>query len=213
MEARAEGLNTLGNLSFFGGDFAEAEDYFSRSAILLQGLGERERWLTVLNNRANARAEMGEDVEKAYREVIEAAEDNLLVRSRALNNVGTIFNKQGRLREAKEAYLSSVEAAVQIGAAEAQFHPWNNLGVIYHKQGNNRLAEEAYTKALNIARKTNNKREIGTVLSNLAELKLDLVAWQEAIDLLEGAGETAAADDLKKNAVFQKLLLTQDRKS
>ena len=213
MEARAEGLNTLGHLAFTKGGFAKAEDYFSRAAILLQGLGERERWLTVLNNRAYVRAEMGEDVERAYREVLEAAEDNLLVRSRAFNNMGKVLEKQSRFEEAKKAYLASVEAAIQIGAAEAQFHPWNNLGVIYHKQDSKKLAEEAYTKALQIARKMNNRRSMGLVLSNLAELNLDLVAWQEAVDLLERAGEKAVADYLKENATFQELILTQDKNS
>ena len=213
MAARAEGLNTLGNVAFRKGDFAKAEDYFSRAAILLQGLGERERWLTVLSNRAHARAEMGEDVEKAYSEVLEAAEDNLLVRSRAFNNMGKVFEKKTRFQEAKEAYLSSIESAVQVGATEAQFQPWNNLGVIYHKQDSKNLAGEAYTKALNIAREMNNKWAMGVVLSNLAELNLDLSAWREAIEVLKEAGEQTLADEVRKNAVFQELLLTQDKNS
>ena len=207
MAARAEGLNTLGLVNLYRDQFLEAEDYFSRSAILFQGLGESGRWLTVLSNRAQARANMGEDVEDVYREVLDAAQDNLMVKARAYNNMGAVFSKQKRLSEAKEAYLSSVEAAVKVGALEAQFHPWNNLGTIYHEQNSTDFAEEAYLKALQIARDMGDKKAMGLVLSNLAELKNDLSAWQEAIAVLEEIGEDAKADEIRRNAAFKEALL------
>ncbi|MGL4608865.1 MAG: tetratricopeptide repeat protein [Trueperaceae bacterium] len=197
MEAKAEGLNTLGHLEFAQGNFTQAEILYSRAASLFKGLGDNERWLIVLNNRAYAAAEMGEDVEEAYKEVLEAAKDNLHIQTQALINIGRVFEKKNAISSAEKSYLASIDVAAQISAYDFQLVGWLNVGALYHRQEQFLSAKSAYEKALLIARETSNRFMMGLVLSNLAELTGDVGAWQEAIELLEAAGEQEMANQSK----------------
>ena len=190
--AQGEGWNLLGLLSLSEGRFQEAAEAFSRAAVRFLLAGERVRHLGALGNRAVALAELGQG-EEAFREVLEASEGHPLLQARLLLNLGVVKERQGLPQEAEGLYRRALALAEGVGNLEAMGRAWNNLGALYHRQGQRERAQEAYERALELAQKAREHLLLAAALANLAELRGDRAALEEAIRVLEEAGHQALA--------------------
>ena len=195
--ARAEALNTLGYLSFSAGDFQSAAVYFRKAAALWQTLGEDARWIGALNNLGVTRSELGEVVDQAFQEVLEASKDNPAERANVLLNVGRVYERTKQIDEAIKTYARASAMALEAGALHTSARAWNNLGVVFHTQGRTSEAEEAYRQALALARQAGETRLQAMALGNLAELTENVDALEEAIHLLERGGHQDVAERYK----------------
>ncbi|MCX7784353.1 MAG: tetratricopeptide repeat protein [Meiothermus sp.] len=187
-EARAEAFNTLANLDFQQGHYRSAEKLYRRAATLWLTLGEKARWAGALNNRAITLSELGEDAETAFQEALQAAEDNLMMRARVIQNLGQVREKRGDLPGAIAAYQEAASLAEKAGSMNTSAKAWNNLGALYHRSGKIDLAKKTYEQALALAQRVGEKLLLGMVLANLAELTGDLEAFEEALRLFEQSG-------------------------
>lgn len=193
-EARAEALNTLGHLARSQGDFAQAASLARRAAALWRALGQQARWVDALNNLAVAQVLAGETREDAFAEALAAAGDNPLLRARVLLSWGWMHERRDRLAAAEAAYREAAALAHEAGAAEVAAYAHNNLGVVHHRRGQVEDARHAYETALTLTQQAGDRRMLGMVMANLAELNGDLEAWQEALAILEAAGHTDEAE-------------------
>jgi tetratricopeptide (TPR) repeat protein len=196
-EARAEALNTLGNLARSQGNLKEAAVYARRAAALWRSLGRSEYWVDALNNLAIAQTLLGESALETFTEALIASGDNLLPKARTLLNFGWAHEINRNLEEAEKAYYEAGSLAQDAGIIEVAANAWNNLGVIHHKQNKITDAMKAYEKALILSRKVGDKRMIGMFMANLAELTQDLEGWSEALRILEEAGHKEEADQYR----------------
>ncbi|WP_448569681.1 tetratricopeptide repeat protein [Thermus sp.] len=190
--AQGEGWNLLGLLSLSEGRFQEAAEAFSRAAVRFLLAGEGVRHLGALGNRAVALAELGQG-EEAFREVLEASEGHPLLQARLLLNLGVVKERQGLPQEAEGLYRRALALAEGVGNLEAMGRAWNNLGALCHRQGQRERAQEAYERALELAQKAREHLLLAAALANLAELRGDRAALEEAIRVLEEAGHQALA--------------------
>jgi tetratricopeptide (TPR) repeat protein len=198
-EARAEALNTLGHLARSEGRLQEAARFASRAAAVWRSLGQQARWAGALLNRALAEALLGRDAEESFREALEAAGDNALLRARALINLGWTFEQGHRTHEAEEAYREAADLSEQVGDLGDAALAWNNVGVLHHKGGRLEQAKAAYERALALAQRTGEQRILGMFMANLAELTGDAEAWQEALRILDTSGNRDVVESFHNN--------------
>jgi tetratricopeptide (TPR) repeat protein len=197
MEARAEALNTLGHLARSQGEFENAANYARRAASLWRSLNQHSRWVDALNNIAVAEAFSGKPFEALYNDALNAAGDNPLLMSRVLANFGLALERNNEFDKARLALQKAAELSEQVGVNEVAAWTWNNLGVLYHRQGKIIEAKQAYSQALQLSHKVGEKRVLGVIMANLAELTNDKEAWHEALRILENAGHKEEADQYR----------------
>lgn len=196
-EARAEALNTLGNLERSAGNFREAAALARRAAAVWQSLGQRTRWSGALNNYAIALTLAGEEAEGAFHEALEVAGDNPLLRARVFLSLGWMHERLQRPDAARESYRQAADLAEGVGATDSAAYAWNNIGVLDHRERRPEAARAAYERALDLARQAGELRMIGMFMANLAELTNNVDAWKEALRILEEAGHGDEAEQYR----------------
>ncbi|RIH77164.1 type IV pilus biogenesis/stability protein PilW [Calidithermus terrae] len=197
-EARAEAHNTLGKVFLSNKQFDEALDRFNRAAALFYSLGDPVRRGGALNNAALTRLEMGEEAEQAFEEVLEASRDNLRLRAGAYLNLGLVFERQQAWGRAEDAYRQSITWAEEAGLLDVAVLAWNNLGSVLNKQARPEAALEAFERAMASARETGDLRNLALVLANISQLTGNPSALEEAVLLLEGAGDHDYAERFRR---------------
>ncbi len=197
--AQGEALNLEGLVRMGQGAFREAADLFARAAVRFLAAGETARQVDALNNQAVALFEAGDPrAEEVFAEALKTAEDLPLLQGRLLLNLGLIRERLGRLEEAEALYRTALRRAEEVGNLEAMGRAWNNLGAFFHRQGRKEEAEAAYREALRLARESREWVLTAVAMANLAELKEDRAALEEAIALLEEAGQESLAARYRK---------------
>lgn len=106
------------------------------------------------------------------------AEVSASMRSRALTNLGFLFNQQGNYQDAE----ASLQRAVELDASDAS--SWSNLGVTQRRLGNLQGAAEAFRQAYQL------DPEDAGVTNNLALAYIDDKDWVSAVALLREATRT-----------------------
>ncbi len=193
LEARAEAFNTLGHLARSEGNYEEASSLAKRAAALWKSLNI-SRWVDALNNVAVAMTYLGQPVEDAYQEALAAAGDNPVLQARVLHNIGWMHERLNQHDEAESVYQHVTQLATASNLADAAAWAWNNLGVLHHKLQRPEKAKAAYQQSLGFAQQTKDRRILGMVMANLAELTGDREAWEEALRILEQAGHKDEAN-------------------
>lgn len=196
---RAEALNTLGSIKLSQGHYGEAAKLFRRTGALWMALGNQDRYVDSLNNLAVSQSLSGQESYAALQEALEAAASNPRLISRVYLNMGWIEERQGRIAEAITSLEKGIRYAKEGGILATEATIWNNLGVIYHQQQKPKKAQEMYQKTLEISRKIGEKRMVGMALANLAELREDKEAWEEALTLLEISGYALEAEAYRQD--------------
>lgn len=193
-EERAVGLHVLGNLALDAGKLEQAATQLRAAAALYLMTGDGVRRGEALISLAIVRAELGEDAEAAFRDVLEASEHDPVLRTRVLINLGRIYEHRGDANAAMGFFQLALELTAQTGALDSAARLWNNIGALHHKSGETAQASAAYHHALDAARQTGELLVQANVLANLGTLHGDVGAMEEAIRLLELAGHPALAE-------------------
>jgi tetratricopeptide (TPR) repeat protein len=194
-EARAEGLNTLGNIELAQGRYKNAIAYYQRSMTLWSAENDKERWAATMNNYAFAAGALGEDVEDIFSQALQYIKNNKSAKASVLLNMALIHDKKENYKKAEVLYKEIIELCEnEIKSAAA----WLNLGAMYHRNDKFTLAREAYNNALLIAQPLGYLEMIAKILANLGELDSNLSTIEEAIHLLQKSENHAALEEIKK---------------
>jgi len=204
---RAEGQQVLGNLQLDMGKWEAAIPFLRAAAALYLMEGETSRRGETLLSLAIVQSELGEDAEMAFIEVLDNSEHDPLARTRVLINLGKVYERRHDDDAAEGFYKLALERAEQMGAFDSIAKIWNNLGVLHHRANRVSQASQAYHRALTAAQYSNERLVQANVLGNLGMLHRDPVAMEEAIRLLEEAGQfmTAAHQRSALNTLRQDL--------
>jgi serine phosphatase RsbU (regulator of sigma subunit) len=90
--------------------------------------------------------------------------------SKALNNIGIIYDVQGDYVQALEYYQKALEKNQEIGNQKGISHSLNNIGVIYNMQSDYEQALLFYHKSLDIDIKNKNDRSASISLINIGRI-------------------------------------------
>ena len=130
-----------------------------------------------------------------------------------LNNIGSIYQAQNNLAEAKKYYLKSLEIEKQRNNKAQQSLRMYNLGAIYEMMDSNNLAKVYYYNSLLIEESIKNKEGIYYALNGLAgvSIKENDIAnatkyLSKAIEIAQELGHVGglAACYLEKGRMFEK---------
>lgn len=199
IEARAEGHNVLGLLAQYEGRFPDAKAAFGRALTLWLAAGDEVRRVGTLTNLAVVRAELGEDVDAAFREARSAAGDNFGLRATVATAIGRMHERRGQGDDAKRLYREAHDLAREAGDLKTAALAMNNLAVVWHLEGRGSEARGAYMTAIGLARDAGDMRVLGMALANEAELDANVEGWREAIEILEAAGFVALAQGYRED--------------
>ncbi len=118
---------------------------------------------------------------------VEAAkrEGNRAAEGIALNNLGVVYQLQGRWAEAIAAYEQDLAICRELGDRHGEGATLNNLGVVYEKQGRWAEAIAAYEQDLAICRELGDRHGEAQTLNNLGVVYEKQGRWAEAIAAYE----------------------------
>lgn len=113
----------------------------------------------------------------------------------AINNIGYILNKQGKLSKSLEYYIESLKIREEIQHNEGIATSLLNIGSIYDRQEDYKKAIEYYSKAHKIYKKIDNSNgvgmcinNIGTVLEHQGKLDESLSYYTNALSIYKEVG-------------------------
>ncbi|MEY3051631.1 MAG: hypothetical protein RLY31_1416 [Bacteroidota bacterium] len=112
-----------------------------------------------------------------------------VLRSALLNNLGLIYEYQGKLGEAAEHYHLSMEEAAREGDTLSYFQSHINLGFIYIDLGEHPVAERYLTDALAYFERQSDIFHAGLCLQNLGVLYAEQEANEGSIRYFEAAAD------------------------
>lgn len=117
---------------------------------------------------------------------------------RTINAQGLLWQQQGNLRQAGEAYRQCLELATQIGDRQLQMIAILNAGTVAQQRSSFEEALHYYHQGLLVAQSICLPREIGRFALNLGNILLQLGSLAEAAGLLNQAQAIAASLKLKE---------------
>jgi CHAT domain-containing protein/Tfp pilus assembly protein PilF len=115
-----------------------------------------------------------------------------------LNNIGAVYDHQGRYAEALDSFQQALVILREVGDRVGEGTTLNNIGLVYDAQGRYAEALDAYQQSLVIARKMGDSAGEGTTLNNIG-LAYDhqgrhaeaLASYQQALVITHEVGDRA----------------------
>ena len=190
MACRAQGHSVLGAIKLTAREHKLSKEAFSRACGLFRLLADDMGYLDALCNQAVAMTELNEETGPLIEEILTLSEQNR--RATTLLNIGWLLERNGELPPALDFYRRAAHTAEALSQSASASRAWNNIGVIHQKLGQRLEAAGAYRTAIGHAHLTGHIRVLAMVMGNLAELEESLPLIEEAIELLQNAGQ----DDL-----------------
>ncbi len=149
------------------------------SLVMLLPEKKNESRVNVLNEMATLLRESAQKDAMAYSIEADSLAKELAYlsgRSRALENIGWIYYRQGQWQTSfeysKEAYDLAIEAADKLQAARLM----NNMGALYYEQQNFQMAIQQFKKGYELATEVN---DLSTQIRSLNNVALNLVQSNE----------------------------------
>jgi tetratricopeptide (TPR) repeat protein len=171
-------LNGLGNMAMLQGQPDEALAYYQQSLELNEGTGEHYGAAALHVNIGLVLEQLGRWEDAAgniYRAVAMCERYGYgALRHTALNVLGEIFLKRDRLEQAIGTLRQVAEAGRRHDTTQNVLHDaLSNLGQAYRRRGNLASAASTFAEALDLSRKSGNRREQAILGWRMAELELD----------------------------------------
>ena len=114
----------------------------------------------------------------------------------SLNNIGYLYNSQGKVKQALEIYHSALKIQKEIGDLEGISTSLNNIGAIYNAQKQIDEALKYCKEALEIKIKLGNKKKIAMSLNNIGAIYNSedkpyeaLMYFKKALKIREAIGD------------------------
>jgi tetratricopeptide (TPR) repeat protein len=110
---------------------------------------------------------------------------NLAGVAQTLNNLGIVYQSQGKWDEAIDCYEQDLEISRRLGDEHCVAQTLNNLGNVYQRQGKWDEAIDCYEQDLEISRRLGDEHCVAQTLNNLGNVYQRQGKWDEAIDCYE----------------------------
>jgi tetratricopeptide (TPR) repeat protein len=188
------------------GQYEKAREYYNQALEIARKIEDVADEAKSLNGMGVAYKDLGQ-YEKAVEYHRQALEIKRKIRDIAdeakyLNDIGVAYNSLGQYAKALENYGQALELARKIGdvATDVEARSLIGIGVIYHELGQYEKArEEYYEQALEIYRKTGDKKGEVVDLNNIGLAYTDLGQYEKAIEYHLQALEIAQKIDDQKD--------------
>ncbi|MHA1911141.1 MAG: tetratricopeptide repeat protein, partial [Candidatus Kariarchaeaceae archaeon] len=186
-KSKANLFNSKGVIYRQKGELDKALNYYEKSLIIKEEIGEKRGIALSLNNIGIVYYQKGE-IDQAleyYKKSLIIKEEIGEKRSIALslNNIGVLYNQKGELNKALEFYEKSLVIKEELGNKQEIAPLLNNIGVLYRMKGELDKALDYYGKSLVIREKLGNIKSIAGSLSNIGELHHEKGELEKAIEL------------------------------
>ncbi|MGB0383827.1 MAG: tetratricopeptide repeat protein [Ardenticatenaceae bacterium] len=99
-----------------------------------------------------------------------------------LNNIGTVYENQGKYEKALEEYEQALFIRREVGDRAGEGTTLNNIGTAYHDQGKYEQALEQYQQALFITREVGDRAGEGATLNNIGEVYRAQGKYKQALE-------------------------------
>ncbi|RCV65476.1 Tetratricopeptide (TPR) repeat [Methanophagales archaeon] len=132
-----------------------------------------------------------QEAQDAYLQALPLFEDLQAIPGRAhvLCGLGMTLEQSGDASAARPHYQQALQLFEQLDDTYGQAKVWHCFARIHHHTKNNELALRFYTQSLQLYQEIRHIANIGPVLLDLAQLKMTLCEFKEAIILCEKAKE------------------------
>ncbi len=90
--------------------------------------------------------------------------------ARCINNIATLHDRQGKVKEALDGYSKSLAIRKEIGDEKGIAESLSNIGTVYKARGDYKRALEYYAESLKLEKKLDNNRGIARLYNNTANI-------------------------------------------
>ncbi|WP_433245792.1 tetratricopeptide repeat protein [Streptosporangium sp. CA-135522] len=174
-DVSAEGLafSYLGDVHWPQGDYAEADECFTRAVERFREAGDQSGEANALNNLAGIHMSLGdhERARSSYTRCLEVYHryGERVGEAVALSNLGLLEVELGNYHQALEYLQEALAIARNVGYLALEAHCMACLGGAYQGMGDFRRALDHYGQALEVYRDLGNRYRESEVLSQLGE--------------------------------------------
>ncbi|MCB0813641.1 MAG: tetratricopeptide repeat protein, partial [Flavobacteriales bacterium] len=170
-EASAIGYNLQGIANAVQGNNSHALEYFQRSLVIQEEIGDREATANSLDNIGNIHQRQGN-----YPQALEYLQQALSIREKIgdkagiatnMDKLGIVYLQQANYPRALEYFQNALTIQKEIGNTDGMPGILNNIGNLYSSQGNFPHALENYQRSLAISEENGNERTIAACLTNI----------------------------------------------
>jgi tetratricopeptide (TPR) repeat protein len=199
--AKAIALNTAGQIDCEPNRLHEADVHFDQAGVMWALAEHPQREAGALVNRANVLERLGriEDARRIYEAALRRAENNHVLRTRTLLNLGYMYERlEGWDRalafyEQARSALETSDLEATDGALAASVH--NNLGYAQWKVGRLEAARASIERALHLAQVAGDRRFYGLALGNMALIERRVGKLELALEIFRQLGNERDYDE------------------
>ncbi|BAY91818.1 MULTISPECIES: tetratricopeptide repeat protein [unclassified Tolypothrix] len=181
-------LNHLGNCLRFQGQTAQAAEFYHQGLAMATHL---EQSNDVKSQMGNLQADLGvalmymghyDQAREAYEASLAIKEEIDDFRGIAVANgeLGTLFLRQGNLREAEQCFIKSLTTFQRLNEPAVEAMYWHQLGRVYGQAKEWDAAEHAYREAARINESQGNLKGAVTTWNELALINADTGKQEDA---------------------------------
>lgn len=167
--------NVLNSLGYFYGNTGQIKksiNFHNRSLKLFKSVNDKDAVAAVLTNLAFRYDQIGQ-IEKSLKVNYEALKikeeigDHPKSIAYSINNIASIYNKQGDHKKALEFFNKSLEYRLKIADNADIADTYLNIGKIYNDRKQYKIALEYFSKSTKLYREVNNKSGLATSFLNI----------------------------------------------
>lgn len=199
--------NGLGSMYVFLEEYVLAEEHYKRSMDIYAGLGDTQNLSRLHNNIAGTYYYLGrwEDALEQYQRTLSIYEELGLacLQVVARYNIGGIYLKQNKLKEADHWLNQAFEEGKNCEVGDLKVHMLNDLATLADLQGKNQLAESLYLEAMEVLGVHKNYFTISAVTEKVYQFYNKRHDSANALYYLELHNQ--AEDSIKKQGSVQKI--------
>ncbi len=177
----------IGEIYFTESNMAQALDFFNKSLLISEEIGDKAAQAEAMNNIAIVYSKNG-NINKC----IDLLNQSLKIKkeindrkgiSKLLNNLGFFYCRNMDTIKAIEYYQKALTINEEINNSSGNCYVLVNLGKIYKTKGDDSTAFELFNKSLIIRRELNEKRGIAESLLELSYLAFEKKDFKTALPL------------------------------
>jgi DNA-binding SARP family transcriptional activator/tetratricopeptide (TPR) repeat protein len=193
--------NSLGRGHVRLKQYDEAHAHLVQAISMYEEEGETDRAANGYATLATLASDRGDAHEaiRLYRQALELTEDPV-IRAMAINNLGNAYLNLGDYGQALTLCLESLRLWGEVGDRHGEANTWDSVGHAHHMLGHHTKAARAYRHAIATFAELGDTVNQATTLINLGDSLISADdpggardAWTQALDLLAGLDDAAAA--------------------
>lgn len=192
-ELQVSAYSQLGSIYLINGDLDRSFSAYMTSLNITRSLGrEADNPATLLGlGTILSYKETYDDSIKYYNRALNMAckQNNNVIKLKAKNNLGYIYNVLGELDKAEELLLECITGCKETDLYNIMVPALDELGIIYRKRGDNISAVSTWEKATDIDKSRGLTYVSIAPLINLAHYYVDTESWDEAEECLTRASD------------------------